>query len=72
MTSPPSVRSPGHGDRLPGLAAADRHPRSDRVRASALIPEPAMPMMCTRPRSASAGIRSLQDHLAGWFGLVET
>ena len=25
-TSPPSACSPGHGDRLPGLAAADRHP----------------------------------------------
>src|SRR5258708_40201978 len=25
-TSPPSATSPGHGDRLLGLAAADRHP----------------------------------------------
>jgi hypothetical protein len=25
-TSPPSARSPGHGDRLPGVAAADQHP----------------------------------------------
>ncbi len=34
-------------------------PRSNRMRASALIPEPAMPMMCTRPRSAGAGFRSV-------------
>ena len=35
------------------------NPRSNRMRASALIPGPAMPTMCTQPRSASAGIRSV-------------
>ena len=29
------------------------------IRASALIPEPAMPMMCTRPSSAAAGTTSV-------------
>jgi hypothetical protein len=29
-TSPPSARSPGHGDRLAGPAAADRHPEVEQ------------------------------------------
>jgi hypothetical protein len=33
--------------------------RSNRMRASALIPQPAMPMMRTRPAPATAGIRSV-------------
>jgi hypothetical protein len=53
-TSPPSARSLGHGGRLPASQPLTGTLRSNRMRASSLIPEPAMPMMRTRPKSDSA------------------
>lgn len=58
-TSAPSARRPTTVIDSRASKPLTGNPRSNRMRASALIPEPAMPMMCTRPRSASAGIRSV-------------
>ena len=58
-TVAPSARSPVTVVESRASQPLTSTPRSSRMRASALIPDPAMPMMCTRPSSASGGMTSV-------------
>jgi hypothetical protein len=56
--SPSSARSPGHGDRLPGVAAADRHPAveqdaGERPTGSGPGPADRFPLESTLPRTSA-------------------